>query len=845
MPAAAGLARRLLRSTATMLRATVLTLAAALAWTPPAGAEALSVDEVWRFYEGGAAWLLPAAERARLASAAESERAVFVRDFLARDADFAAAIAARRRQVLEADLSFYDERARLLFLHGTPDEKLVVDCASTFRPIEIWSWGLGDAARRVLLVRPSPTAHYVAWRPTTSKRALYVPEMEYLLEQFEELKGRIRGRRPDLQLCREHAERIDELTGVDGLFVFRRERLTDADVEGQLAPPPDLAAWARRALAERDAAPEAARLPEPEVRFAFPAAQGQRLLTRFVFTLPPGTPLGVVEEKSGKESRVAVSGTLDRPAGPFGQTKTRFVFAPLAGDAPVVLQLNGLLRPNERFVARFEVRDEIGGKRVVFDRVVDVPAEPIPEPEPPPTALAGQDLGLTRGEGARDTVVLLPPVDDVVFGLWRAEAIVAGERIRRVVFYLDGKAQLTRAAPPWTAELRLPNIPEESVVRVEGLDAQGEVVAADEILLNEPQGEPRVRLLAPPRGRPVTGPVRARAAVVVPQGQRVESVEFQLNGETVERRTLPPWEATVDVPATGELTYLTVVATFADGTRVEDVRILNSAEFGEEILVDLVEMYVTVTDRDGNLVEGLTAAEFRVEDNGRPQKVERFELVRDLPLTLGLVLDTSGSMSESLGEAKRAAQEFLAAVLTPRDRCFAVGFSERPALLMPLTPDAKALDAAYRDLPAFGMTSLHDAIVYGLYQYRGVRGRKAMVLLSDGDDTSSLVPFADALAFAQRSGVAIYTIGLRIGAGSVGIRGKLQKLAEETGGRTFFVSEAAELAQVYGQIERELRSQYFLAFAPTPQPKPGERHALAVEVRDGKLRARAARGYTP
>jgi len=844
MSVASGLARRLLRPTVAMLRATVLTLAAALAGTAPAAAQAPTPDELWRFYEGGASWLLPAAERARLAAADELERGRFARDFAARDAELAAAIAARRRQVLEADLSFYDERARLLFLHGAPDERLTVDCASTFRPVEIWSWGQGDAARRVLLVRPSPTGHFVAWRPTSSKRSLYVPEMEYLLEQFEELRGRIRGRRPDLQLCREHAERIDELTGVDGLFAFRRDRLTDARVEAHFAPPADLAAWARRALAERDAAPAVTRLPEPEVRFAYPAFEGQRLRTRMVLTLPPGTPLGVVEEKSGKESRVAVSAVLDRPAGPFGQTRTRFVFPPLAADTPAVLQANGLLRPNERFVARIEIRDEITGARVVFDRVVDVPSEPFAEPLPP-AALAGQDLGLTRGEGARDTVVLLPPVDDVVFGLWRAEAIVAGERIRRVVFYLDGKAQLTRAAPPWTAELRLPNVPEESVVRIEGLDAAGEIVAADEILLNEPQGEPRVKLLAPPRGRAVSGRVRARAAVVVPQGQRVETVEFELNGEIVDRLTLPPWEATIDVPATGELTYLTVVAHFADGTRVEDVRILNASEFGEEILVDLVELYVTVTDREGNLVEGLTAAEFRVEDNGRPQKVERFELVRDLPLTLGLVLDTSGSMSESIGEAKLAAQEFLAAVMTPRDRCFAVGFSERPALLMPLTPDAKALDAAYRDLPAFGMTSLHDAIVYGLYQYRGVRGRKAMVLLSDGDDTSSLVPFADALAFAQRSGVAIYTIGLRIGAGSIGIRGKLQKLAEETGGRTFFVSEAAELAGVYGQIERELRSQYFLAFAPDPQPKPGERHTLDVEVRGGRLRARAARGYTP
>jgi Ca-activated chloride channel family protein len=202
-------------------------------------------------------------------------------------------------------------------------------------------------------------------------------------------------------------------------------------------------------------------------------------------------------------------------------------------------------------------------------------------------------------------------------------------------------------------------------------------------------------------------------------------------------------------------------------------------------------------------------------------------------------------MKESLAEAKRAAAGFLESVLTPRDRCFAVAFSSRPSLLMPPTPDAKALEIAFRDLPALGSTALHDALVYSLYQFRGVRGRKAMVVLSDGEDTASLVPFEDALTFAQRSGAAIYTVGLGIGKSAFGIRGKLQQLAEETGGRVFYVEQASELFGVYEEIELELRSQYFVAFAPDPPPKEGERHVIEVEARGGKLKARSARGYTP
>ena len=339
--------------------------------------------------------------------------------------------------------------------------------------------------------------------------------------------------------------------------------------------------------------------------------------------------------------------------------------------------------------------------------------------------------------------------------------------------------------------------------------------------------------------------MRARAAVVVPEGRRVERVEFRLNDELVESLPRPPWETVVDVAPGAELSYLTVTAFYDDGSHVEDFRVLDAVDFVEEVEVELVEVYATVLDSDGNPVGGLGAADFEVRDNGRAQAIQRFEHVSGLPLTLGLALDTSGSMKEALAEAKLAATAFLAGVMSPRDRCFAVAFAERPALLMPLTSDAHALETAFRDLPALGNTSLHDALVYSLYQFRGVRGRKAMVLLSDGDDTSSLVPWEDAVAFAERSGVAIYTVGLDVGSGSLGIRRKLEKLASETGGRTWFVEKASELAGVYEQIDRELRSQYLLAFSPDPPAREGERHGLEVRVLGGKGKARAARGYTP
>lgn len=831
----------------------------------PAAASAEAAEELRQFLDEGPALLLPAAERQRLVALASSNQdaaLVEARAFLARDPlpatpenELALGIE-RRRQVVWGDgLSLRDARGQLRFLRGAPGERVRVECAETYRPIEIWSWGAAEAAESLVLFRPRADSHFVAWRPTESKRLLYTDEMEYYLEQWEELRRFLSGKRPDRVLC-VLAKRIDEVTGVDGLFGFQKERPTDAKIDAFFAPPADLASWASAAAAERLERRETAGTggersvavePQPvaAVTVTFPERQEQRLLARLRVALPAEPAPGVAEVDGGKESRFSIVGQIELAGAPFEEFRNRFVVVPVAEPTPIVLVAERLLRPGGPYVARLEIRDEVSGRMSYRTLGFTVPAEPVAEPTlavPGAIEVAGRESGLAT-MGARDALVLLPPLSDVVFGLWRAEAIVAGERIRKVAFYLNGVRQLERGAAPWTAELRLPNLPTELVVRAEGLDASGAVVAADEVVLNEPQGEPGVRLISPPRGKRVVGKALARAAVVVPEGRRIETVEFRLNETVLATLTQPPWEIAFTAPAGDQPVYLTVAATYLDGTRVEDFRVLSGGPFGEQIDVDLVELQATVFER-GRVVDDLVEADFTVLDRGRPQKLQRFELMRDLPLALGVVIDTSGSMRETIGEAKRAAADFLRAMVREKDRCFATAFSDRPRLLMPLTPDVRAAEAAFRDLPAIGNTALHDAIIFSLYQLKGVRGRRAVVLLSDGDDTSSLVKYDDALEFARRSGTAIYTIGLDVGATSFGIRGKLERLADETGGKSFFVSKAAELTAVYAEIERELRSQYLLAFAPDRPGKNGEFAPVEVKVKGG-LKARAPRGYYP
>jgi Ca-activated chloride channel family protein len=174
-----------------------------------------------------------------------------------------------------------------------------------------------------------------------------------------------------------------------------------------------------------------------------------------------------------------------------------------------------------------------------------------------------------------------------------------------------------------------------------------------------------------------------------------------------------------------------------------------------------------------------------------------------------------------------------------------VAFSSEPTLLVPTTDDVENVEDSLEELVSHGATSLHDAVVTSLYYFRGVRGRRAMVLLSDGDDTTSAMPFRDALEYARRSGVTIYTIGLDVGMLEKGVRGKLTDLSKETGGRTFFISQAAELISVYKEIEEELRSQYLVAYSSDQPGQEGVFRQVEVKVRGGKLKARTISGYYP
>ena len=143
-------------------------------------------------------------------------------------------------------------------------------------------------------------------------------------------------------------------------------------------------------------------------------------------------------------------------------------------------------------------------------------------------------------------------------------------------------------------------------------------------------------------------------------------------------------------------------------------------------------------------------------------------------------------------------------------------------------------------------TALYDSIIVGLFQYSGLRGRRAMVVLTDGDDTASKNDFEDALRYAQRMGVSIYTIGVDLPTTKVMTRYKLKRLSDATGGRAFFVGGKSDLDAIYGEIDRELRAQYLLTYTSTSEKPTDELRKIEVRVdADSKVKVRTMTGYYP
>ena len=269
--------------------------------------------------------------------------------------------------------------------------------------------------------------------------------------------------------------------------------------------------------------------------------------------------------------------------------------------------------------------------------------------------------------------------------------------------------------------------------------------------------------------------------------------------------------------------------------------------------VEMVSLNITVLDQQQHYLTDLESRDFTILEDGARQDITYFNRM-SLPIALSLLIDTSASMEQRLTIAQDAAIGF-AKKLRPQDLAQVVDFDTRVEVLQGFTADTTALETAIRNTQAGGSTAMFNALYISLKELAKIRPRteddvhrRAVVVLSDGEDTSSLVTYDEVLDLAKRSATTIYAIGLQsrdngLSKGFKEAEYVLRQLATETGGRAFFPQRPEDLAGIYGVIADELASQYVIGYASSNQKRDGSWRRLTVQVNRTGTTARTKRGY--
>ncbi len=259
----------------------------------------------------------------------------------------------------------------------------------------------------------------------------------------------------------------------------------------------------------------------------------------------------------------------------------------------------------------------------------------------------------------------------------------------------------------------------------------------------------------------------------------------------------------------------------------------------------IVSLFATVTDSGKRLVSSLVREDFEIFDNDKPQPIVFFENEVQ-PITVVVMLDTSGSMTALIPLLRRAAEQFLIRLL-PADRGRVGAFNDKIQFSAHFTGNRDELVSALEDLDFGNGTRLWDAVAASLDELKGIEGRKVVLVFTDGDDTESRTRLGTVIDRARAEEVMVYGIGFEsvYFNGQRMVRSKpdggLQKLADETGGGYFQLDKSADLAPTFTRVAQELHSQYVLGFAPTQLD--GRVHKLAVRVKQPGMTVRARRSY--
>lgn len=738
-----------------------------------------------------------------------------------------------------------EDRARVLLINGPPAIRHLSRCPEIFNPLELWAWpyieGVGEGPV-VCFYQSAGMGRFRMWLSGQGMGVLYntfgsIESMSgnSLYSSTGNALDRPQFRCPEgdtLMALLYAAERWSS----DPSFLQAMHSLRDPEKMGPESRSARFMEFS--ALLDKDAEPLPFTVAEKDK-----GRRGGLVDVGFEVSVPR-TELGTTPVGDIEVVQLDVVGEITRDDQMVD--RFRYLFSvPAAGDE-LSLVMERSVRPGD-YTLRLKIEDVHSDHGSVQDLtffadpdavVVDETA--IAEERAADVFEVPEDIRVSDERPLR----LVGPGGEAISGVQRFEAVTT-DKVQRVRFLVNGDEILTKNRAPFDVDLDLGELPRLTTVTAVGFDAEGREVDREALSLNVGRERFYVRLEPISATEIREGHAKARVELNIPGDTTLEKLELMWNDATVATLFEPPFEAPVSLSGSEQFGFLRAVATLTDGSMAEDVMFVNAPQFGSVVDVVSVELPVSVMDRDGKPVENLTRSDFTILEDGVPQEISHFALNRELPVRMGIVIDSSGSMETTMPTVQRVVMGFLRKLLRPSDRAFIEAFSDEPDLLAPFTADFSTLENALLALYPDRATSLYDSMIMGLFQFSGVRGRKAMVVLTDGEDTASKSGFDDVLGYAQRNSVTIYTVGIDLPTSKLVTRWQLSKVAEVTGGRVFFVSRKSDLDSIYEAIDHELRTQYLLTYTSSSTKPADELRKVEVEVARPKVKVRTLSGYYP
>lgn len=369
------------------------------------------------------------------------------------------------------------------------------------------------------------------------------------------------------------------------------------------------------------------------------------------------------------------------------------------------------------------------------------------------------------------------------------------------------------------------------------------LLCAMTVLQLSAQRAPTLEIVTPPDGSYVSDRLTIEARLTPADRRKdVTDITFYADGRVICRgarvdRPQCAWDAGAIVKPH----QIRVVATLASGERIVATRRTREIAVDEAVSVQVVQVNALVSDRSGRFVSGLQPSQFRVSEDGKPQKILHFAN-EYAPLEIVIAVDISGSMGGALEDLKAAVRQFIAK-LRLNDQVTLVAFNQEMFVLAQRESAHDKLLAAVDRLTTWGGTTLYDVILRSLELLSRQEGRRSLVVFSDGDDQSSQASFATVDRALRGSDATLFMVALGRGREQANLRETAEALAEPSGGRAIFADKPSDLNDAFAQLLDELTHQYLIGYESTNPAKDGSWRKLQVELPGTNYRVRARQGY--